>query len=58
MPVAVVRCTCVELFSDDTAVVVSPYDRGAGGDAREADARLRIGIDLEVGYGGVYECPR
>ena len=23
-----------------------------------ADARLRIGNDLEVGYGGVYECAR
>lgn len=47
-----------ELSSDDVTVVASPYEGAAGGDPREADARLRIGNDLEVGYGGVYECAR
>jgi hypothetical protein len=47
-----------ELSSDDVTVVASPYERAAGGDSREADAVLRIGSDLEVGYGGFYECTR
>lgn len=47
-----------ELSSDDVAVVASPYDGAAGGDAREANALLRIGSGLEVGYGGFYECTR
>jgi len=47
-----------ELSSDDVTVVASPYDRAADGDAREASALLRIGNDLEVGYGGFYECTR
>jgi hypothetical protein len=45
-----------ELSSDDVTLVASPYERAAGGDAREANALLRIGGDLEVGYGGFYEC--
>jgi hypothetical protein len=44
-----------ELSSDDVTVVASPYQEGTG-DAREADALLRIGRDLEVGYGGFYAC--
>ena len=44
-----------ELSSDDVTVVASPSQESAG-DAREADAVLRIGADLEVGYGGFYEC--
>jgi hypothetical protein len=47
-----------ELSSDDVTLVASPYERAAGGDAREANALLRIGNDLEVGYGGFYECTR
>lgn len=47
-----------ELSSDDVTLVASPYQRAAGGDAREANAMLRIGSDLEVGYGGFYECTR
>jgi hypothetical protein len=47
-----------ELSSDDVTVVASPYDRALNGDAREANALLRIGSDLEVGYGGFYECTR
>jgi hypothetical protein len=47
-----------KLSSDEVTVVASPYDRAAGGDAREANALLRIGNDLEVGYGGFYECTR
>jgi hypothetical protein len=47
-----------ELTSDDVTVVASPYDRALDGDAREANALLRIGSDLEVGYGGFYECTR
>jgi hypothetical protein len=45
-----------ELTSDDVTVVASPYDPAVGGDAREANALLRIGSDLEVGYGGFYAC--
>jgi hypothetical protein len=47
-----------ELSSDDVTLVASPYERAAVGDAREANALLRIGSDLEVGYGGFYECTR
>jgi hypothetical protein len=46
------------MLGDDVTVVASPYDRAAGGDAREANALLRTGRDLEVGYGGFYECTR
>ena len=45
-----------ELSSDDVTAVASPYEGAAGGDAREAEARLQIGNHLEVGYGGFYEC--
>ncbi|MDP3720375.1 MAG: DUF305 domain-containing protein [Acidobacteriota bacterium] len=45
-----------ELSSDDVTVVASPYERSSGDDAREANAWLRVGDDLEVGYGGFYEC--
>ena len=46
-----------ELSSGDVTVLASPSQEGAG-DAREAEALLRIGRDLEVGYGGFYECSR
>ena len=45
-----------ELSSDDVVVVAVPYEGAAGGDARDAEARLRIGDELAVGYGGFYEC--
>jgi len=45
-----------ELSGDDVAVLASPYEGAAGGGALEAEARLRIGKDLEVGYGGFYAC--
>lgn len=45
-----------ELSSDDVTVVASPYEQSSGDDAREANAWLRVGDDLEVGYGGFYEC--
>ena len=44
-----------ELSSDDVIVLASPSQDSAG-DVREADAVLRIGADLEVGYGGFYGC--
>jgi hypothetical protein len=34
-------------------VVASRYQGAAGS---EAEARLQVGKDLEVGYGGFYEC--
>jgi len=42
-----------ELPSDDVRVVASPYEGAAGS---EAEARLQVGNDLEMGYGGFYEC--
>lgn len=45
-----------ELSGDDVTVVAGPYEKTAGRDVREAEARLRIGGDLEVGYRGFYEC--
>jgi hypothetical protein len=45
-----------ELSSDDVRVSAAPYEGTAGDGSREADARLQIGNDLEVGYGGFYRC--
>ena len=45
-----------ELSSDDVRVSAAPYEGTAGNGVRDADARLRIGDELEVGYGGFYEC--
>jgi hypothetical protein len=45
-----------ELSSEDVRVSAVPYEGTAGHGAREADARLRIGDDLDVGYGGFDEC--
>ena len=47
-----------ELATDDVRVVASTHEGDAGSDVREANALLRIGKDLEVGYGGFYECTR
>jgi hypothetical protein len=45
-----------ELTSGDVKVTAAPYAGTAGNGARDADARLQIGRDLDVGYGGFYEC--
>jgi hypothetical protein len=45
-----------ELTSDDVKVVAAPYEGTAGSGPRDADARLQIRRDLDVGYGGFYEC--
>lgn len=47
-----------ELSSDDVRVVTMPYDSGSREGARDAEARLLIGNELDVGYGGFYECTR
>jgi hypothetical protein len=43
-----------ELSSDDVAVAAAPYE----GERGDAEARLRIGDELAVGYSGFYECTR
>jgi hypothetical protein len=45
-----------ELSSDDVSVVAVPYEGTAGSEARAAEAVLKVGRDLEVGYGGCYVC--
>jgi hypothetical protein len=45
-----------ELTSGDVSVVAAPYEGTAANGPRDADARLRIGRELDVGYGGFYEC--
>jgi hypothetical protein len=45
-----------ELSSDDVKVLAAAAEGAAGSGAREAEATLQIGSDLEVGYGGFYEC--
>lgn len=47
-----------ELSSDDVRVMTAPYEVAAENGARDAEARLHIGKDLEVGYGGFYDCTR
>ena len=47
-----------ELSSDDVRLVTAPYERGNGEGARDAEARLHIGNELDAGYGGFYECTR
>lgn len=47
-----------ELSSDDVRVMTAPYEGAAENGARDAEARLHIGKDLEVGYGGFYDCTR
>ena len=44
------------LSSDDVSVTAAPYDPQAGSMPQEAEAMLRIGTELEVGYGGFYAC--
>ncbi len=45
-----------ELSSDDVSVLAASHEGAAGSGAREAEARLRIGQELEAGYGGFYSC--
>ena len=45
-----------ELSSGGVRVSVTPYASQADGQPRDAEARLQIGADLEVGYGGFFEC--
>lgn len=45
-----------ELRGDGVTVVTTPRDDGRVGGSREADAVLRAGDALEVGYAGYYEC--
>lgn len=45
-----------ELSGDDVKVVASALEAGSGDEPREAEARLEIGKDLEVGYAGFYTC--
>jgi hypothetical protein len=47
-----------ELSSDDVSVVAAPAEGPAGSGVRDAEAHLRIGNELEAGYGGFYECTR
>ena len=44
-------------FVRQANVMTASSSGNAGGlSAEEADARLQIGNDLEVGYGGFYRC--
>lgn len=45
-----------ELSSDAVRVVAVPNEGTAGTGVREAEARLQVGDDLQVGYGGFFEC--
>jgi hypothetical protein len=45
-----------ELSGDTITVVTSSYEGNAGSGTRDAEARLQVGTDLEVGYGGFYSC--
>lgn len=45
-----------QLSSDDVRVVAAPLEESAENGARGAEAHLRIGEELEAGYGGFYEC--
>lgn len=47
-----------ELSSRDVRVVAAPYEEAAREDAGEAEARLRIRDELQVGYDGFCDCTR
>jgi hypothetical protein len=47
-----------ELSSDDVRVVAAPYEGSADNGTRDGEAHLQIGKELEVGYGGFFECTR
>ena len=50
--------TAVLTIRDDVTVMATPDEASAESDARDAVAQLRVGNELEVGYGGFYECRR
>jgi hypothetical protein len=45
-----------ELASEDVRVTAKPHESQTDGEARDGEAVLQIGRDLEVGYGGFYSC--
>ena len=45
-----------ELSNEDVSVTAAPFEAQVGNAVRDADARLRVGKDLDVGYGGFYGC--
>jgi hypothetical protein len=45
-----------EVSSNDVRVSAAAYEGTAGNGTREADVRQRIADELDVGYGGFYEC--
>ena len=45
-----------ELSNEDVSVTAAPYESQADNVMRDAEARLRVGKDLDVGYGGFYSC--
>ncbi len=45
-----------ELSGDQVDVVATPYAEGNASEIRDAEARLRVGGGLEVGYAGFYGC--
>ena len=45
-----------ELSSGDVKVVAAAYDGTSESETRDAEARLQIGNDLDVGYAGFYAC--
>lgn len=47
-----------ELSGDDVTLVAAPFEGAGNGESQEAEARLRIGNDLDVGYAGFYDCTR
>ena len=47
-----------EMSSGDVRVAAAPYEASGDNGTRDAEAHLRIGDELEAGYGGFYECTR
>jgi hypothetical protein len=47
-----------EMSSGDVRVAAAPYEASGDNGTRDAEAHLRIGNELEAGYGGFYECTR
>jgi hypothetical protein len=45
-------------LSSDSVTLVATAEGTEGSDPREAEARLRVGTDLDVGYAGFYSCTR
>ena len=45
-----------ELSNEDVSVTAAPFEAQVGNAVRDADARLRVGKDLDAGYAGFYGC--